>query len=355
MSNLYIITGANGHLGNSISRLLLNQNHYVRGLILPNDSDKMLKKLGVDVFFGDVRKQETLEPLFDVTSFDKPFKQLIVIHAAGIVSITAKKSPLLEDVNINGTKMMADLALKHRVDKFIYVSSVHAIPEKENSQIIHEIEEFDPELVHGAYAKTKAAATKYVLSKVKDGLNAIVVHPSGIIGPFDYGKAHMTMMFEDYLNGFLTSRINGAYDFVDVRDVSSGITQASISGKIGSCYILSGHRTTLKDLFDHLRIISGKKLKINVLPMWFAKFTAPLAELYYKMRKLPPIYTAYSLYTLKSNSFFSYQRAHTDLNYTPRSFDETIYDTVNWLVDEKRIKRQRVIHFIKRLKPKKSI
>jgi dihydroflavonol-4-reductase len=353
MANLYILTGANGHLGNSIARLLLNQNHHVRGLILPTDSDKMLRKLGVDVFFGDVRKQETLEPLFDFTNLNDIPDQVIVIHSAGIVSISAKKSPLLEDVNVNGTMLMADLSLKYHVDRFIYVSSVHAIPEKENMQTISEVNHFDPDLVHGAYAKTKAKATNYVLSKVKDGLNAIVIHPSGIIGPFDFGKAHMTMMFEDYLNGYLTSRINGAYDFVDVRDVASGIAQASISGKIGSCYILSGHRTSLKELFDQMRVLSGKKMRINVLPMWFAKLTAPLAELFYKIRKLPPIYTSYSLYTLKSNSYFSYEKAHHDLNYTPRSIDETIYDTLKWLVSEHRIKPQRVIRFIQTLKPKK--
>ena len=78
MPNLYIVTGANGHLGNSIARLLLNQNHHVRGLILPTDSDKMLRKLGVDVFFGDVRKQETLEPLFDFTNLNDIPDQVIV-------------------------------------------------------------------------------------------------------------------------------------------------------------------------------------------------------------------------------------------------------------------------------------
>lgn len=349
MSKLFIVTGANGHLGNSIVRLLRNQNYMVRGLILPSDSDKMLTKLGVDVFKGDIRKLETLEPLFDYSSLKELPDETIVIHAAGIVSIAAKKNPLMESVNIMGTKNMADISLVHNVDKFIYVSSVHAIPEKENDQVISEINQFDPELVQGPYAKTKSIASQYVLDKVNEGLNAIIVHPSGIIGPNDYGKAHMTMMFEDYLNGYLTSRINGAYDFVDVRDVASGIVQSTVSGNIGSCYILSGHRTTLKDLFDRLKILSGKKMRINVLPMWFAKLSAPLAELYYKIRKLPPIYTAYSLYTLKSNSYFSYEKAHHDLNYMPRSFDETLYDTIKWLVSENRIKRHRVIHFIQAL------
>jgi dihydroflavonol-4-reductase len=164
----------------------------------------------------------------------------------------------------------------------------------------------------------------------------------------------MTMMMEDYLNGHLTSRINGAYDFVDVRDVASGMIQATKSGSLGSCYILSGHRVTLKDLFDSLKRISGKRMRINVLPLWFAKVTAPLAELYYKIRHLPPIFTSYSLYTLESNSHFSYDHARIDLNYQPRAFEETLTDTMKWLVEAKRIKPRHVIKFINTFSPQKE-
>ncbi|MCR3906831.1 MAG: NAD-dependent epimerase/dehydratase family protein [Tenericutes bacterium] len=350
MSRIYIVTGANGHLGNTIVRMLRNQNQIVRGFILPNDSKKMLKSLGVQVFLGDIRDRNSTEQLFK----DTHDAEMIVIHTAGIVSISSKKHPILFDVNINGTKNIADLCVKYNVHKFIHISSVHAIPEKKNNEVMSEINHFDPDLVIGGYAKSKAIASQYVLDLMKRGLNAIIVHPSGIIGPNDYGRAHMTMMIEDYLNGHLTSRINGAYDFVDVRDVASGIIQATHSGQIGKCYILSGHRVTLMELFEQLRKISGRKKHIHVLPMWFAKITAPLAELYYKIRKLPPIYTSYSLYTISSNSYFSNQLAHHDLNYTPRSMDDTIYDTVKWLVKEKRIKRTTVIEFIKSLKPLKK-
>ncbi len=355
MTKLFIITGANGHLGNTIIRLLSKQNVLIRGLILPSDSDKMLKALGVDVYKGDVRNPKSLEAIFDTSMISDEDLEVYVIHTAGIVSISQKKNPILEAVNVNGTMNICDFALAHHVHRFIYVSSVHAIPELPDPEIIKEATIFSPDLVHGAYAKTKATATQYVLSQIKFGLNAIVVHPSGIIGPYDFGKAHMTMMIEDYLNGFLTSRINGAYDFVDVRDVASGILQATISGHIGSCYILSGNRVDLKELFDELKLLSGKKLKINVLPMWFAKLTAPLAELFYKFRKLPPIYTPYSLYTLESNSHFSNEKARLELNYVPRSLNETLHDTITWLVSENRIKRHHVIHFVKSLKMNKKL
>jgi dihydroflavonol-4-reductase len=351
MSKLFIVTGGNGHLGNTIVRMLKNQNHEVRALILPTDSNKLLKSLKADVYYGDVRKIETLEPLFDLSDTSFSMDDVIVIHTAGIVSISAKKHPILESVNVQGTKNIANLCLKHNVSRLIYVSSVHAIPELEDNKIITEVNHFNPDLVVGAYAKSKAKASQYILELIDQGLKAILVHPSGIIGPNDYGHAHMTMMIEDYLNGFLTSRINGAYDFVDVRDVASGIIQSATSGIIGDCYILSGHRIDLDLLFNQLRALSGRKRKIHVLPMWFAKLTAPLAELFYKMRKLPPIYTSYSLYTLESNSFFSHEKARVELNYQPRSLDETLYDTVKWLVKQNRVKRIRILKFINQLKP----
>lgn len=349
MNKLYLVTGANGHLGNTIVRLLRQQFAEVRALILPSDSDKMLRNLGASIYRGDVRKKETLQNFFDLSGTSWTMENVILIHTAGIISIKSKKTPLMIDVNVNGTKNICELCMDHKVSRMIYISSVHAIPELKNNEVMSEINQFDPNLVIGDYAKTKATATQMVLNYLKLGLNAIIIHPSGIIGPYDFGHGHMTMMIEDYLNGYLTSRINGAYDFVDVRDVAQGILSASRIGTIGETYILSGHRIDLKDLFEHLRLLSGKKHKIHVLPTWFAKLTAPLAEIYYKLRKLPPIYTTYSLYTIESNSYFSHQKASSTLNYHTRDIAETLLDTMRFLVDQNRIKRHRIILFIKQL------
>lgn len=348
MSELYIVTGANGHLGNSVVRKLREQGKRVRGLILKNDPTTLLENLGCEIIQGDIRDQKTLELLL------RSDDSMIVIHTAGIVSIAQKKNHLLYDVNVNGIKKLVDLATQKNVHRFIYISSVHAIPENTDQQIIHEIDHFDPELVVDDYAKSKAIASQYVLDHVKLGLNAIIVHPSGIIGPNDYGKAHMTMMIQEYMNGYLSSRVDGAYDFVDVRDVSHGIINTIDHGKVGECYILSGHRVELKQMFDLLKKLSGKRFSIHVLPFWFAKVSAPLAEIYYRLRKLPPIYTKYSLYTLRSNSYFSHEKASHHLNYRIRDFEETLRDTMIFLSEMKRIKRKKVLLSIKQYKPMKQ-
>lgn len=351
MDKLYLVTGANGHLGYSIVSLLRKEAKHVRGLILPRDSDKRLKELGVDVYRGDVTQIESLLPFFDISETEYKSDDLIVIHTAGIVSITNKKNPLIEKVNVDGTKNMVACAMQVHVSRFIHVSSVHAIPEKEHGTIINEVGSFDENKVVGVYAKSKAKASQYIIEAISRGLPGIIVHPSGITGPDDSGHGHLTMMIEDYLNGKLTSRVKGAYDFVDVRDVATGIISACHLGQIGSCYILSGTRVDLNDLFESLRQFSGRKHKIHVLPTWFAKMAVPFAEVYYRMRKLPPIYSKYSLYTLNTNSLFSHDKATKELNYHPRPIDQTLKDTVMWLSDCNRVKRLRIKAFIENLKP----
>ncbi len=346
MQRLYLVTGANGHVGYTLVSLLRSQAKHVRGLILPKDSSSRLDPLGVEVYRGDVTKPETLEAFFDISKTTFKPEDVVVIHTAGIISISNKRNPLLEKVNIFGTRHIVNLSLKHHIGLMIHVSSVHAIPEKPDQKTIQEVSQFNPDDVVGVYAKSKAQASKEVLEAISKGLPAIIVHPSGIIGPHDDGHGHMTMMIEDYLNGYLTSRVQGAYDFVDVRDVAQGIIQAIDHGHIGSCYILSGHRIDLKDLFEQLRLLSGRKHRIHVLPRWFASMTVPLAEVFYRMRKLPPIYSKYSLYTLSSNSFFSHEKATSDFNYSPRPIEETLRDTVLWMADVNRVKRTRIKAFI---------
>lgn len=108
MKRIYIITGANGHLGSTLVRLLEKQNCLVRGLILPQEH--ATDHGNVTYYKGDVRKRKTLLPLFANTQG----AQVIVLHTAGIVNIAKEASPALYDVNVNGTKTVAALCLEKR-------------------------------------------------------------------------------------------------------------------------------------------------------------------------------------------------------------------------------------------------
>lgn len=335
MKKIFIITGANGFLGNNIVRKLVeDQNNEVRALVLPEDKINSLDGLNCKIYKGDVTKKESLNSIFEI---EESNVELYVIHCAAIVYIKSKYNPKVYEVNVNGTKNVIDKVLEKKA-KLVYVSSVHAITEKPNNEIITEIKDFNHNKVEGQYAKTKAEIAKYVLDMVENrGLNACIVHPSGIIGPNDFGNSHLTQLIIDFANGRLKACVNGGYDFVDVRDVADGIISACYKGKKGECYILSNRYVSIKELLDLVsKVRNTKKIKL-ILPMWLAKLTAPLSEKYYAILKQPPLYTKYSLYTLTSNSNFSNQKAKKNLNYNNRELEITIKDTVKWLKEKGRI------------------
>ena len=333
MKRVYMITGIGGHLGNTVARELLATGETVRGFAQPNEDVTMLYGDAVSIVRGDVRDKNSMEPLFfGLKSEDEVY----FIHCAGIVSVASKYDQRVVDVNVRGTENVVSLCKEHNVKKLVYISSVHALPELPHGNVIHEVEGFHAEAVIGLYAKTKAAATQIVLDAARAGLDATVIHPSGIIGPNDYGNGHLTQMVINYLNGSLTACVEGGYDFVDVRDVADGIIAATSKGKKGECYILSNRYIPVRELLNTLSRITGGKKITTVLPLWFAKFTAPLAELYYKIRHESPLFTRYTLYTLTSNARFTYEKARRDLGYKPRDINATIRDTVAFLTKERK-------------------
>ena len=107
--------------------------------------------------------------------------------------------------------------------------------------------------------RQKLEATRYVLGSVAMGLPAIVVHPSGIIGPFDTQRNHMVAVIRDYISGKLPACVKGGYDFVDVRDVAAGCLAAVHKGKIGECYILSNEHLEVKKMLDSVKSMAAQK------------------------------------------------------------------------------------------------
>ena len=326
MNKIYIITGANGFLGNNIIRKLEQEkNSEIRAFVLKGESVKSLENLKCKIYYGDITKKETLASVFENTDG----KEVFVIHCAGIVYIKSKYNPLVYNVNVNGTKNIVDKVLNINA-KLVYISSVHAIPESDG--VITETVDFDPNRVEGLYAKTKAEAAKYVMDAVKNkNLNACIIHPSGIIGPNDYGNSHLTELVKEVASGKLFACVKGGYDFVDVRDVADGVINACNKNTKGECYILSNKYITIKELSDIIcDCVKRKKINI-VLPIWIAKIFALFFEIYYNLKKQTPLFTKYSLYTLSSNANFSNKKAKEELNFKNRDMIDTIKDTIKWI------------------------
>ncbi len=329
MNQIYVVTGATGFVGGNLVPKLLAEGKTVHAYVRSQKkADKALKGTTAKLFFGDIRDPEAFGKVFSDGA-----AEYTVIHAAAVVLIGGKKKQVAEmrDVNINGMKTVIAACLKHKA-KLLYVSSVHAITEPKKRAMTYEIEHFDPASVHGAYAKTKAEASALVMQAVKnDGLQAVLVHPSGITGPGDYGDSHLTQMVQDYLDGRIPAAVKGGYDFVDVRDVCDGILLALQNFKSGERYLLTNQYYTIRELMDILHEVSGGKKIKRTLPMWVAKLGLPFLAAGAKLAKKRPLYTRYSLYTMKSNGFFSHEKATAELGYSPRGLKESMQDTVAFL------------------------
>lgn len=321
----WIVTGAAGHLGSTVVRELTGAGREVYGLLLPGEAPKVSGPT-VRYFTGDVCSPDSMRPLFE----NAAGRALIVIHTAALISIAEKMPPGLYAVNVEGVQNILRLCEEYKVERLVQVSSVHAIPELPCGQIMTEPAGFSPDSVVGGYAKTKAEAAQAVLDAAAAGLNAVIVLPSGILGPYDRGANHLCQMVAAYLRGSLPACVAGGYDFVDVRDVAHGCILAAQRGKAGESYILNGRYVTLKELLDAAGRICGKK-PIPVLPVFLAKLAVPWIGLYTRARHRRPLYTAYSLHTVRCNSRFSGEKARRALGYTTRPLETTVRDMVEWL------------------------
>ena len=324
MKKLYILTGATGHLGSVLLERLGREDADIRVFVLPGEEKKIRE--GVQVVTGDICNEAELLPFFDRDGYD----EVTLIHAAAKITIMSGRDKSVRKTNVKGTRNVMRAAFKNGVDRVVYISSVHAIPEKEKPAVITETDKFSPDTVVGQYAKSKAEAAALVLQYAEHGLNVSLVQPSGIIGPGDPdGNNHSVRTLRAMASGAIPTAIDGGYDFVDVRDVAEGIILCEKNGKAGECYILSGHYITIEEMLRIVKRIQGKTYRGVTLPSFFAKAFAPATEFFsLKFGSGKPLLTPYSVYTLKANGFFSHEKADRELGYCVRDIEESIEDSL---------------------------
>ena len=296
---MIVVTGATGHVGNVLIRKLLENEDEVRAFTLHSEDLKPIKGLDVEIVQGDVRDFNSLVSAFNGAE--------TVYHLAGIISIMPDKDGLLYQVNVEGTRNVVNACLKTGVGRLTYTSSVHALKEPPKGVIIDENCGFEPQYSRGGYDETKALASLEVLKGVQKGLEAVIVCPSGIIGPHDYNISQMGTLFLNYVNGGMKAYLDGAYDFVDVRDVAEGLILANNHGKSGEIYILSGERIEVHDLMLYLEKITGVKAPSFEAPLWLLKAFCKFTPLYYRFAKNKPLFTGYSIEVLNNNNDISFK------------------------------------------------
>ena len=336
---MILITGATGHIGNVLVRSLADRypSELIRILILPGEKLDMFDGLTLDLYYGDIRRR------VDVRRAVRGAR--LVFHLAGLIDIAPRRPNLLQEVNITGTRNIVEACQDFQVGRLIFVSSVHALPDLPDNQLITEAHDFPVPGLLGPYAHSKSAATALVFEAAENGLDAVVLFPAGVIGPHDYQQSQMGRMIR-YLStqGWLRVVVSfdGAYNFIDVRDVAAGILAAAENGKAGEGYILSGHLISMRDLISLVRqSLAQRHPRIIFIPVWMVKSAAWLTGGLCRLLRIKPLFTPYSVYVLFSNSNISRLKAATELGFEVRPLTDTFRDTMNWLAESGLIKRKK--------------
>ena len=323
---MWLVTGATGHIGNVLVRKLLDRGEKVRALILPGESRESISGLKVEAFEGDILNMDSV--------FESMQGIKGIFHLAGVISIMPGQNPFVRKVNVEGTKNILRAAAEKRI-KLIYTSSIHAIQRVEEG-VIDESVPYDMNNPYGAYDRSKAEATLEVLNAARSGLEAVVACPTGVIGPYDFRGSMMGAVIHGAAVAKPTLYVDGAYDFVDVRDVADGLIAAAEHGKRGESYILSGQKITVRYLLETVREITGKHFFQMKIPFDLAKFAAIFTPMYYRFANETQRFTPYSLDVLQSNSNISHAKATRELGYKPRPIFDSIRDAVKWFLERRK-------------------
>jgi dihydroflavonol-4-reductase len=315
-----LVTGASGHVGANLVRALLDRGDVVRCLI--HDGSRALDGLDIERVTGDVTRAESLTAALEGVE--------LVFHLAAVISIDGSQGGQVEAVNVEGVRNVATAALAAGVRRFVHCCSVHAFDQAPLGEPLDERRSRALGPANNTYDRSKAHGEVAVRELVADGLDAVIVHPTGIIGPYDFGPSRMGQVLIDLHRRSLLGLIEGGFDWVDVRDVVAGLLAAAARGRTGESYLLSGHWRSIGEVAATALDVTGVPSPRFVCPMWLARVGAPFVTGFHRVFGGEPLFTSESLNALRANRRILWDKAGEELGYAPRPFADTLRDTYAW-------------------------
>ncbi len=311
-----MVTGAAGLLGTTLVKQLLSDGHRVRAMInqkaLPLPSHDHLEIVSCD--------------LLDVIALESCMRDVrFLYHCAGKVSFARKDKKALYDINVRATANVVNAALEAGVHKMVYVSSVAALGRLRENQTIDETAHWTKETSNSVYGQSKYLGELEVWRGIAEGLNAVMVNPSIILGPGNWNEGSTAIfknVYEEF--GWYT---DGTTGFVDVRDVCKAMTMLMESDIVAERFIVSAENTTYQNVFNQIADAFGKKRPSK-------KVTPLLAELVWRLEACksmltgkPPLITKETAATALAHVYFENQKLK---NFLPDFHYTTLQETIQY-------------------------
>ena len=312
------ITGASGFIGANLVPLLEKAGHELR--LLSRQPARQKNSASTEWVYGELQDNASLRNL--VSGADA------VINLAAMVSIKDGRDDRLIEVNTTGIRLLAAAAQEAGVRRFIHISSAIAYEQAPYDQ---PMDEHRPLLQSQAnsYAWSKSLAQAIALEHNQQGMEVLVLAPTGVMGPNDHQPSLLGELIIKLYTGQVPALFPGGIDLVDVRDVAAAIVTALTSGTPGQAYLLSGNWATLGTLCEYIGAISGKRIALPVLPLWLVYAVLPVVRIRARITRRPALYTRQAVDTLVySNKRIDHTRAQQELGFHPRPLRETVKDSL---------------------------
>ncbi len=323
------VTGATGHIGANLIPELLKEGVQVRGLV--RHPHRNIHKSDIETVTGDLLQPESLQAL--VKGVD------VVFHLAANISLSMHGWSRLESVNVIGTRNIVQACLEGGTRRLVHFSSIHALVQEPLDLAVDEMRPLVESPSCPPYDLSKAAGEREVRQGIEQGLDAVIICPTSVIGPNDSKPSHMGEALLGLARGTLPALVEGGFDWVDARDVARGAIFACQLAPTGAKYLLSGHWASVKEIAETVANYTAKPAPRLVCPTWLARTGAPVVSPLYRLAGSRPLFTAVSLRALNTcNHNISHARASRELGYQPRPLQETLADTLTWFLENGMLK-----------------
>jgi len=203
------VTGANGHVGYNLCKSLLDKGFKVKALV--HQHTDAIRKLDLTLVKGDLLEKSTLLDLLDEAD--------VVFHLAAQISITGDPSGSVYRNNAEGTRNVISASRDRKIKRFIHFSSIHAFCQDPQEMPLDESRPLvGPEAF--AYDRSKADGERAVMEAARNGLDAVVLSPTAIIGPADPQPSLTGNAVLQLIHHKIPALVPGGYNWIDVRDIA---------------------------------------------------------------------------------------------------------------------------------------
>ena len=320
-----LVTGGTGFVGANLADQLVRRGCTVKILRRENSDLRAIDGVDVEHCIGDVRDAASVRNAMQ--GCDRVF------HAAALVTFEKTNAAIQYEVNVTGTKNIVEACLENEVETLVHTSSVAAIGYAAPGELATEETPFNWERVLG-YKYSKYMAEQEILKGVQQGLDAVIVNPSVIVGERDihFHGGDLIRRVKKYQVPFY---ITGGMNVVYVGDVVNGHIAAAEKGRRGERYILAGENLTHKEIFRRTAKIAGGLSPIARLPLPLLRIGAKVIEQTSTLFGIEPIITSALVAGAGKFNWFSCGKATRELGYTITPFIEAIRRAYAWYRDKK--------------------